>query len=160
MHHRHTIRTRLTTGLAAAAIAASSLAALSVSPGTAHAEAVAPLDRCWGISPNIIDQPYSTARLFVSGAGPGKVTAAVRDVSTFWIFSGGYESAGRLDWHNLTTNRKGTAFDTAKIGLYVGGPTFKLNTGPGRVRVTLSAVNRNALWTIPSTACSGTLTVT
>ena len=159
MHHRHTIRTRLTTGLAAAAIAASSFAALSVGSGTAHAETVAPLERCWGISPNIVDQPYSTARLFVSRTGPGRVTAAVRDISSFWTFSGGYESVGRLDWHNLTNNRKGTAFNTAKIGLYVGGPTFALDTGPGKVRVTLSAVNRNALWAIPTTACSGTITV-
>ncbi|MFW0796658.1 hypothetical protein AAFP30_22830 [Gordonia sp. CPCC 205515] len=139
--------------------AAGTLALITMGTGTASAETAVPLERCWGISPNIIDQPYSTARLFVSPTGRGQVTAAVRDISSFWIPTGGYQSTGRLDWHNLSNGRKGTAINTAPIGLYVGGPTFRLNTGPGTVRVTLSAVNRNALWSIPTTSCSGTMRV-
>ncbi|MGW0039209.1 hypothetical protein [Gordonia sp. NPDC003376] len=154
--HR-TIRRLTTAGVAAAITATGLIGAGALGSGTASAETVAPLDRCWGVSPNIVDQPYSTARLFVSQNGPGRVTAAVRDISSFW--GGGYESVGRLDWHNLRTGTRGTAVDAAPIRLYVGGPTFHLNTGSGPVRVTLSAVNRNALWAIPTTACSGTLHV-
>ncbi|WLP89467.1 hypothetical protein [Gordonia sp. NB41Y] len=150
--------TRRLAGTVAAAITATGLLGTGIlGTGTASAETVAPLDRCWGISPNIVDQPYSTARLFVSPDGPGRVTAAVRDISSFW--RGGYESVGRLDWHNLRTGKRGTAVDAAPIRLYVNGPTFRLNTGTGPVRVTLSAVNRNALWSIPTTSCSGTLQV-
>ncbi|WAC54088.1 hypothetical protein [Gordonia sp. SL306] len=140
-----------------AAITAIGLGA--VAPTTASAETVVPLDRCWGVSPNIVDQPFSTARLFVSPNGRGRVIAAVRDVSSFWTPTGGYQSAGRLDWHNLSTGKKGVALNTAQIRLFVGGPTFRLDTGPGTVRVTFSAVNRNALWAIPSTSCSGTMRV-
>jgi hypothetical protein len=149
-------RTRLA-GALLAATAAIGLA--TAGTGTASAETVVPLERCWGVSPNIVDQPFSTARLFVSPEGRGRVVARVRDVSSFWIPTGGYQSVGRLDWHNLTTGRKGTSVNAASIGLYVGGPTFHLTTGPGTVRVTFSAVNRNALWAIPSTACGGTMRV-
>lgn len=144
---------------AVAGVAALTVIGATVSPGPALAMTVAPLERCWGISPNIVDQPFSTARLFVYPTGPGRVRAEVNDISTFWTATGGYESVGRLDWHNLDNGRRGTAVDRAGIGLYVGGPKFDLNTGRGNVRVTLSAVNRNALWAIPTTSCSGTLRV-
>lgn len=45
------------------------------------------------------------------------------------------------------------------IDSYAGGPTFALDTGAGQVRFTFSAVNRNALWSIPTTSCSGTMRV-
>ncbi|AZG45839.1 hypothetical protein [Gordonia insulae] len=150
------LRTRLGGTLLAVAAA---VGLGSIGTGTAAAETVVPLERCWGVSPNIVDQPFSTARLFVSPEGRGRVVARVRDVSSFWIPTGGYQSVGRLEWHNLTTGRKGAAVNAASIGLYVGGPTFHVNTGPGTVRVTFSAVNRNALWAIPSTTCIGTLRV-
>jgi hypothetical protein len=130
--------------------------------GAASAETVVPMSRCWGISPNIVDQPFSTARLFVSPSGPGRVTAAVRDVSTpyaYFVPGAQYDSVGRLDWRNVTTGRTGTAFSTARITGYVGGPTFDLTTGAGEVRFTFSAVNRNALWSIPTTSCTGTMRV-
>ncbi|MYR06823.1 hypothetical protein GTV32_11140 [Gordonia sp. SID5947] len=146
--------------LTVAALAAGTAIGIgAVAPPTAAAETVVPLDRCWGLSPNIVDQPFSTARLFVSPNGRGRVTAAVRDISSFWTPTGGYQSAGRLDWHNVSTGKKGVAFNTAQIRLFVGGPTFRLDTGPGTVRVSFSAVNRNALWAIPSTSCSGTMRV-
>lgn len=129
--------------------------------GQASAETVVPMSDCWGVSPYIVDQPFHTARLFVYPTGPGKVDAAVRDISTNWaIFSDfSYDSVGRLDWRNRTTGASGTAYDTARIGAYVSGPTFNLNTGTGAVDFTFSAVNRHALWAIPTTSCSGTMQV-
>lgn len=150
---------------AVASAVALTLAAVGVGlvgVGSASAETVAPMSRCWGISPNIVDQPFSTARLFVSPTGPGSVTAAVRDVSTPYAFffpGAQYDSVGRLDWRNVATGRTGTVFSTARINSYVGGPTFALTTGAGEVRFTFSAVNRNALWSIPTTSCSGSMRV-
>jgi len=147
---------------AAALITLAATIGIGIGAGQASAETVVPMDRCWGVSPNIVDQPFSTARLFVTPTGTGRVQAAVRDVSTPWaVFLPGaaYESVGRLDWRNTTTGRAGTTFDTARIGSYVGGPSFALDTGPGHVTFTFSAVNRNALWAIPSTACSGSMQV-
>lgn len=134
----------------------------TIGAGQASAETIVPMNRCWGVSPYIVDQPFSTARLFVYPTGPGRVDAAVRDISTNWaIFSRdlSYDSIGRLDWRNRNNGRTGTIFDTARIGAYVSGPTFDLNSGAGTVDFTFSAVNRNALWAIPSTACSGTMQV-
>jgi hypothetical protein len=148
---------------AAAMIAlAATIGVGALGAGQAAAETVVPMERCWGVSPNVVDQPFSTARLFVTSTGPGRVNAAIRDVSTPWAFfipGAGYESVGRLDWRNVNTGGTGTAFDSAHIGSYVSGPEFSLDTGPGTVTFTVSAVNRNALWAIPSTACSGTMQV-
>ncbi|MCZ4558390.1 hypothetical protein O4215_22765 [Rhodococcus maanshanensis] len=36
---------------------------------------------------------------------------------------------------------------------------LRLNSGPGDVEITRSAVNRNALWSIPTTSCTGTVHV-
>ncbi|GAC68440.1 hypothetical protein [Gordonia soli] len=153
------IRTTAIATMAAATVAAG-LGAVGAAP--ASAETVAPLSRCWGVSPNIVDQPFSVARLFLEPDGAGRVIARVRDVSSLWALlspAAGYDSVGRLDWHNVSNGRKGTAIDTARIGGYVNGQQFRLATGAGTVRVTYSAVNRNALWAIPSTSCGGTLTV-
>lgn len=134
----------------------------TIGAGQASAETLVPMNRCWGLSPNIIDQPFSTARLFVYPTGPGRVDAAVLDVSTPWgalIRNGGYDSAGRLDWRNRSTGRAGTAFDNDRIDGFCGGPRFDLNTGAGTIDFTFSAVNSNALWAIPTTSCSGTMQV-
>lgn len=150
--------------LITATVAAGTVAAGMTFGGTGSAAAqseVVPLDRCWGISPNIVDQPFSFARLFVDQHGGGEVTAAIQDVSSLWglAMPVGYESVGRLDWHNTDDDTEGTVHDTAEIRWNVGGPTFDFDPGEGTVNVTVSAVNRNALWEIPSTACSGTIEV-
>ena len=69
---------------AAAMITLAATIGIGIGAGQASAETVVPMDRCWGVSPNIVDQPFSTARLFVTPTGTGRVQAAVRDVSTPW----------------------------------------------------------------------------
>ena len=147
---------------AALFVLAATIGVGTVGAGHASAETLVPMTLCLGVSPYIIDQPFSTARLVVSPAGPGKVDAAIRDVSTPWgalIRNGGYDSVGRLDWRNANTGRTGTNFGTDRIDGYGGGPRFTLNTGAGTVHFTFSAVNSNALWAIPTTSCSGTMQV-
>ncbi|EGD55438.1 hypothetical protein [Gordonia neofelifaecis] len=151
--HR-TLRSRLT----AAAVAVGAVAA-SVVAGIGHADAVTkeyPLHDCINISPNIVDLPYMPTRVFVSDyAG---TTYMQITYGSYWI-GVGYDSVARLDWTNLTTNRKGTLIDKSWVRPpNTGVHNFTLPSrdfGPGKVKLTLSTVNRNALWAIPARSCGG-----
>lgn len=150
--------------LASGAVAVAAAGITIAAAGTASAETEVPMSRCWGISPNIVDQPFAPARAWVdqyeylpSKFASGQGAINIRDVSSLWaIFGGGYDSTGRLDWRNLSNGRTGTVVNTARIrNPGNGNLRFDVDTGPGDVEITLSAVNSNGLWSIPTTSCSG-----
>ncbi|MGB6245857.1 hypothetical protein [Gordonia sp. (in: high G+C Gram-positive bacteria)] len=150
-------RTRLAALVVAAAATASAFT--SVTAGQARADAREfPLHGCANISPNIVDLPYLPSRAIVSDyAG---TTYLQIDYGSLWI-GVGYDSVARLSWHNLQTGRHGTLVDHSRVRPpNTGVHNFSLPTaefGPGKVKLTLSTVNRNALWSIPARTCGGTV---
>ncbi|MBD0861793.1 hypothetical protein IA539_11300 [Gordonia sp. zg691] len=155
--------TKTITRLASAAIALATAAVLGVAgTGTGDAAPVSrefPLSNCVGLSPNVVDVPFLARRTIVSTYG-GNAYIAV-DFPSY--FPGGYQSAARLDWRNPGTGKRGTKISNVRVNPpYQGVHYFVLpqkQIGKGRVDVTFSAVNRNALWAIPSTSCTGTIVV-
>lgn len=153
---RHQTTRRITAMAVALAATAVSVAA----PGTANAAAdrVYPLHDCINISPNIVDMPYRPYRVIVSKYRENAYLLI--DYTSYWI-GVGYDSAARLDWTNLTTGQKGTRFQRSHVSPpYQGTHQFQIPTaalGPGKVKVTLSTVNSNALWSIPARSCSGVI---
>lgn len=148
------------TQLAATALAVAA-AATSAVTGTGDAEAVTreyPLHNCVNISPNIVDLPYMPTRVFVSDYA-GKTYLQIT-YGSLWLLTG-YDSVARLDWHNLRTDQRGTLIDHSSVRPpNTGVHNFTIASsafGPGKVRLTLSTVNRNALWAIPARSCSGTV---
>ncbi|MGV9713887.1 hypothetical protein ACWDTI_24880 [Gordonia sp. NPDC003424] len=162
MHGHHSIRRHLYGLTAAAAIVAGTLAgATAGSAGAAPTgDRVYPLSSCFGLSPNIVDTPYNPTRALVSQYDGNTYIAT--EYSSLWL-GVGYSSSARLDWHNLRTGKRGSIVSNTRTqppysGIhYFVAPTRRL--GPGPVRITLSTVNRNALWSIPAQTCSGTITV-
>jgi hypothetical protein len=142
-------------------VAAGVLSGLAVGAGTATADTVEiPMNRCWGVSPYILDQPYAPARLFGWQTAPGRTELSLPDVSSLWFFAGGYRSDVRLDWHNRNTGARGTLTDSVDVAYPGSGVArFDLQSGPGDVEVTVSAVNSIPLWGIPTTACGGVVKV-
>ena len=154
------IRRAAIAAAAALSITAGALGVGAVAAGEASAEIEVPMTRCFGLSPNVIDQPFAPARAFVYQQRPGTADVAINDIASLWFFAGGYQSDGRLDWRNLDNGRKGTAVKRSPVS-YPGNSsmTFPISPGTGRVELTFSAVNRNALWAIPTTSCTGTVVV-
>ncbi|WP_238422233.1 hypothetical protein [Gordonia sp. 'Campus'] len=153
--------TRMTTRLAAAAVALAAAAGLGVA-ATGEAGAVTrefPLSNCVGVSPNIVDVPFLARRAIVSTYAGNAYIAS--DFTSY--FPGGYQSTARLDWRNLSTGKRGTKLSNVRVNPpYQGVHYFVIPVGEigrGRVAVNFSAVNRNALWSIPSTSCGGTVVV-
>ncbi|MBM7366051.1 hypothetical protein [Gordonia hydrophobica] len=148
------------TRLAATAAAAGVLAAAFAVPGTAQAADAKeyPLHDCINISPNIVDMPYMPHRVIVSKYESN--TYLQIDYTSYWI-GVGYDSSVRLDWKNLKTGQKGTTFQRNHISPpYQGTHNFTIPTaklGPGKVKLTMSTVNSNALWAVPARSCSGTI---
>ncbi|AZG46944.1 hypothetical protein [Gordonia insulae] len=159
MRHR---RFRITTTTAVLATAGAVGALVIGGTGLSGQAAAAPsaeypLTNCIGPSPNIVDLPYNPTRIIVSDyAGTTWLTT---EFSSLW----GYRSAVRLDLQNLATGKRVTKLsDRAVSPPYVGTHQISLPTsqiGKGRVKATLSSVNRNALWAIPATTCSGVIQV-
>lgn len=153
--------TKTITRLAAAAIALTSAAGLGVA-ATGDANAVSreyPLSTCVGLSPNVVDVPFLARRTIVSTYAGNAYVAA--DFTSY--FPGGYQSSARLDWHNLATGKRGSKVSNVRVNPpYQGVHYFVIpvnQIGKGRVNVTFSAVNRNALWSVPSTSCSGSIVI-
>jgi hypothetical protein len=146
---------------AATLAAAGILTGLAVGTGTAAADTVeVPMDRCWGVSPYIVDQPYAPARLFSWQTEPGRTQLQMPDVASLWFFTGGYQTDVKLDWHNVDTGERGTLYDNATVSNPGNDVvTFDLNSGPGDVEFTVSAVNSIPLWSIPTTSCGGVVSV-
>ena len=142
-------------------VAAGMLAGVGLGAGTATADTVEiPMTRCWGVSPYIVDQPYAPARLFGWQTEPGKIELSLPDVSSLWFFAGGYRSDVRLDWHNRNTGARGTVTDSVNVAYPGSGVAyFDMQSGPGDVEFTVSAVNSIPLWSIPTTSCGGVVRV-
>ncbi|AFR47476.1 hypothetical protein KTR9_0831 [Gordonia sp. KTR9] len=153
--------TKTITRLAAAAIALTSAAGLGAA-ATGEANAVTreyPLSNCIGLSPNVVDVPFLARRTIVSTYAGNAYIAT--DFTSY--FPGGYQSSARLDWHNLATGKRGSKVSNVRVNPpYQGVHYFVIpvsQIGRGRVNVTFGAVNRNALWSIPSTSCSGSVVI-
>lgn len=152
--HRRT--SRLVGIAAAVALATGTLVGLTHGAGTASADGEYPLSQCFGPSPNIVDTPYMPNRIFVgSYQGTNWVTVTY---GSLWI-GVGYDSTAWLEWQQ--GNKRGTKVSHSRVvPPNTGVHTFVFTPGeaaPGAVKVTLRSVNRNALWSIPATSCSGTL---
>ncbi|WP_161893559.1 hypothetical protein [Gordonia spumicola] len=150
------IRTRL----AAGAVAAAGVLALVAAPaGDAGAATKSyPLGDCTNLSPNVVDLPYQPNRVFVSEyAG---TTYLQITYSSAWMLVG-YSSHARLDWKNLTTGRHGVLVDNSVVrppNTGVHNFTVKRSTfGPGKVKLTLTTTNRNAVWAVPARSCTSTV---
>jgi len=145
--------------VAATAVALGAVAAsAAITPGAAEAATTYPLHNCLNISPNIVDVPYMPSRVIVSKYQDN--TYLTIDYTSYWIGIG-YASAVRLDWKNLQTGKTGTRFVRSHVRPpYQGTHQFQIPTaalGPGKVKLTMSTVNSNALWAIPARSCSGTI---
>ncbi len=110
---------------------------------------------CRTVNPNIIDMPLS-AWLNVDQRLPaqrGRIDVRVIVSATAW----GYDSHLTLGWRNLSSHKSGARRSVIHVrngGSLQPGTHFRdLTTGPGRVRLTVTARNANALWMIPIT-CS------
>ncbi|SEL42287.1 hypothetical protein SAMN05444583_10916 [Rhodococcus maanshanensis] len=152
----NTFRRMATTAVVSAGIAGG----LVAGTGLAAAQTVeVPMSTCFGLSPYIVDQPYIASRAFFYQDGPGTGTVTLADVSSVvGFFTTPYLSDARLDWRNKTTGATGTLTATTPIALG-NAVNLRMNSGPGEVEITRSAVNRNALWAIPTTSCTGTVRV-
>ncbi|MFW0789144.1 hypothetical protein [Gordonia sp. CPCC 205333] len=151
-------RLRIKTG--AAALAAAALGATLIGgtgQATAAPSAAYPLSSCIGLSPNVVDLPYNPTRIIVADYA-GK-TYLTTEFSSLW----GYQSAVRLDLRNLQTGKRLNLRSDRRVSPpYVGTHQLSFPTsriGKGRVKATLSSVNRNALWSVPATTCSGVIVI-
>ncbi|MFW0796657.1 hypothetical protein AAFP30_22825 [Gordonia sp. CPCC 205515] len=92
----------------------------------------------------------------------GGFTTVYTGYNSLWLGIG-YDSAARFDWHNLNTGKRGVQFsNTATRPPNAGTHGFSIpdrTIGNGRVQITLSTFNRNALWAIPAQTCSTTITL-
>ncbi|GED99172.1 hypothetical protein [Gordonia crocea] len=154
----HSVRTRV--AAAAVAVVAAAGVAVATGAGAAQASRVYPLGGCTQISPNVVDLPYNPTRVIVSEyAG---TTYLITEFSSVWV-GAGYNSRMRLDFHNLRTGQRGVRFSNRNVSPpYVGTHQIAIRTshlGRGPVRLTLNAVNSNALWSIPAPNCSTVITV-
>ncbi|ATD69560.1 MULTISPECIES: hypothetical protein [Gordonia] len=153
-------RTTTFTRLAAAALALAAAAGLGLSgTGEAAASREFPVSTCIGPSPNVIDLPFMVRRAIVDTYAGNAYIAA--DFPSY--FPGGYQSSLRMDWHNQSTGKRGSKLSNTRVRPpYQGVHYFVIpvsQIGRGRVDVTFSAVNSNALWSVPSTSCRGTIVV-
>ncbi|MEV6279870.1 hypothetical protein [Nocardia sp. NPDC051832] len=107
---------------------------------------------CWGLSPNLLDLPYSGKVTIMTHANePGLFTVGGGGRSLF-----GYTTDTRVDWRNLDNGRTGSAtvsypqnmYDTSIYRIY------NQDSGPGRVALTITATNRGLL-TLPAPTCTG-----
>ncbi|GAC79093.1 MULTISPECIES: hypothetical protein [Gordonia] len=150
------VRTRL----AAGAVAAAGAAALILAPA-GDASAVTktyPIGDCTNLSPNVVDMPYQPNRVFVSEYA-GTVYMQIT-YGSLWLGLG-YDSHARLAWKNLQTGRNGVLVDNSIVrppNTGVHNFTVKRSTfGPGKVRLTLTTTNRNAVWAVPARTCTSTV---
>jgi len=113
---------------------------------------------CLGLSPNIVDLPYNGGvRVQTRATQPGTITVI-----------GGSNSATRYLTDASITIRNTTARASGTVTLrYLhtaggsagGGYTIRdVYTGPGRVTITVTAINHGVI-TIPGPTCRGTITV-
>lgn len=156
------IRTTVAASATAAALTIGTLTGLTHGAGDASAQynRPFPLSNCFGLSPNIVDVPFMPPGVNVSEYGG--FTTVTATFSSLWL-GVGYDSHAKLTWQHLGNGKRGTLHSSAVTrppNTGVLGFNFPKNQpGKGRVKVTLSAVNSNALWSIPAQSCSGVIEV-
>ncbi|WP_067721428.1 hypothetical protein [Nocardia yamanashiensis] len=146
-----------------AAVASAVVAAgLLAGQGTASADfsAEVPMN-CVGLSPNIVDVPYS-GKVYLGqyNAGrPGWTSVTVHTGASIW---GGYTTNPTITWTNLNTGVTGTASGSAPVSSMFGtGAQNNFDAwgiGGGPVRFDLTVVN-SGLAPVPAVSCSGTIDV-
>lgn len=135
-------------------------AAVFGSSGTASAYWSTLVDiRCAGLSPNIVDIPFSAQVVANEPYGQPGASFTVHTGASVW---GGYTMNPTLTWTNLATGASGTVSGSAPVSSLFGtGGTVYFNalpTGSGPVRVDVTIVNRG-LAPVPPVNCSGTVQV-
>ncbi|MDL9946900.1 hypothetical protein QSJ19_15150 [Gordonia sp. ABSL11-1] len=158
---RSPARLRFATAVTALALAAGSLVGTAGAASAAPAsERSFPINNCFGVSPNIVDTPFMPRGVIV-GHYDGWTNVMVT-YSSLWL-GVGYDSVARFDWRHLDNGKRGTFISsTATRPPNTGTHGFtwpRYQPGKGRVELTLSAVNRNALWSIPTNTCKTVIVV-
>ncbi|MRH88202.1 hypothetical protein GFY24_12240 [Nocardia sp. SYP-A9097] len=132
---------------------------VSLGAGTASAADSALVNMsCIGLSPNVVDVPYS-AQVIMSqyGLPPGVASFTVHTGASIW---GGYGTTPTLTWTNTATGASGsvTGFSPMSSMFGSGSTVYFMNlpTGSGNVRIDLSVVN-TGLIPVPPVNCSGNI---
>lgn len=143
--------------VAGVAMGASVVAATTLGAGTASAEARQVDMSCVGLSPNIVDLPYSVQVIVnpdATGDTYGPTTFTVHAGASLW----GYGTHPTLNWTNLATGASGSVTGHGQVSSIFGsGSTFYFShipTGTGPLRVDLSVTN-TGFYPIPAINCSG-----
>ncbi|WP_431958184.1 hypothetical protein [Nocardia lijiangensis] len=150
-------KTGTRTEFAMVAVAATALTAAVLSgAGTAVADGGI-VTTCRGMSPNIVDFPYSGQVVVGQYNSPGRAYFTIHSGGSIW---GGYGTQVTLNWTNLNTGASGSESQSGTVGFVVGnGSTmhFSPHTGPGTIRTDFTVVNTGF---VPQTiTCSGTAEV-
>ncbi|MEV0436970.1 hypothetical protein [Nocardia sp. NPDC050413] len=110
---------------------------------------------CRGVSPNIVDQPYSGQVIGAQPYGaPGVPYFTIHAGGSLW---GGYTTTVTLNWTNLTTGASGSETQSGNVGFIIGnGSTlyFRPPTGTGIVRTDFTVHNSGFVPQVVT--CSGT----
>ncbi|PXX65343.1 hypothetical protein DFR70_104406 [Nocardia tenerifensis] len=144
----------------AAVTAAAVTVGVLASQGVAAADFSAVVMNCSGVSPNVVDVPYS-AQVYVGqyGGDPGWTGITVHTGASIW---GGYTSRPTLTWTNLATGVTGTATGQYPVSSFFGtGGQANFNArdiGGGPVRFDLTAVN-TGLFPVPPVTCSAVIDI-
>jgi hypothetical protein len=119
--------------------------------------------QCVGLSPNIVDLPYDGAFLVQTDTNaPGQIAYLnVGGIGSPIRSIFGYVTEATVSWQNLDTGAAGavTRFYRQGIAAENGTQFGRIDTGAGRVRITVSGVNRGALMSLPAPACTGEVTI-
>ncbi len=144
--------TRITIGRLALAAAVLTAVAWS-SAGTAVADGESRIiTYCRGLSPNIVDFPYSGQVIGAQYKGAPYFT--IHAGGSIW---GGYGTEVTLNWTNLTTGASGSETRGDSVGFVIGnGSTINFSppTGAGTIRTDF--VVRNSGLVPQQVTCSGT----
>ncbi|MGV9819512.1 hypothetical protein [Nocardia xishanensis] len=144
--------------VARAAVAAAAMTAAVLSgAGTASADEGGIVTTCRGMSPNIVDFPYSGQVVVGQHNTPGRAFFTIHAGGSIW---GGYGTQVTFNWTNLKTGATGSETQSGSVGFVVGnGSTmyFSPHTGAGTIRTDFTVVNTGF---VPQTiTCSGTAEV-
>ncbi|WP_194813771.1 hypothetical protein [Nocardia sp. XZ_19_385] len=145
--------TRIAVG--AAVVAAGTLSSVTTASAANYGGPIEIGMRCVGLSPNIVDLPYSGTLHGTHGGDlwSGRPAVAVNMGGSIW----GYGTHPTLTWTNLATGASGTVTAHGQAGPFFPTDTSfgQLPTGTGPVRFDLSVVN-TGLVPVPAITCSGT----
>ncbi|WP_069159647.1 hypothetical protein [Nocardia altamirensis] len=128
------------------AVAATALTAIAFSgAGTASAADSWIVTYCRGMSPNVVDVPYSGQIIGAQYNSPGVPTFTIHAGGSVW---GGYGTEVTLNWTNLATGASGSETQRGSVGFVIGnGSTmyFRPPTGGGPVRTDFTVRNSGLL---------------